>query len=323
MGNYSNVQATLEQMPINQFISLPEVFCQRDTELRVLSAAKRLAANPQPTHLDVKIAEFPNGERCVIDGNTRRMVWEMKLSPSPDYVMATIYKVKTNEEAKELYETLDSQLAVEKSDNKIQSAMKIVFKEYVSELQSKMIRGGKYTNALRYATASLSRPNGKKFGWNRTIDDLADAVNTYSFELLFVDQVLYNDGDQIKTHQTQVCAMLLALRKYLNKNNPEMSDRIEEGLEHWLTQSTVPLYSNKKYKGQIDPITWMNRNIALDPTLNVTGADQHSIYAALDIYLYCIDKYMKGQTISRRPRAYGYYTKWMDDAKYFINEIVK
>ena len=102
----------------------------------------------------------------------------------------------------------------------------------------------------------------------------------------------------------------------------EATGRLMEGLEHWLEQSTKPLYASSKYKNQVDPITWMNRNIWLNDEYKPKAADSTGVQQILDVYLYCIDRYMKGLTMSNKPNVYGYFKKFMDGVDYKAKELV-
>lgn len=322
-------------MPINEFIALPEVFCQRDTQLRVKAAAKRLSENLQPTHLDVKLAEYPDGSYVVIDGNTRRLAWAEKLVPViPNYVMATIYEVENDNDAKNLYETLDSQLAVERSDNRLQSGMKIVWGDRLKNLKSSTIKGGKFLNGLKYASLKLLLDSGKQLGWRSDIDTMVLALRTYSFEIEKIDELIWNNGEELRTHQNQITAMLLILKKYEHLYMLPGYESLLEGLKHWLRCDRLPLErefhektkmfkiagTHPTYRNQVDPITFMNNYDWSSSSVNVKGASGIDVKYTLDIYLYCLDKFVKNKYMSRVGDTNYVYHNWMNKVNYKIAE---
>ena len=334
MENYSNVKVTHKQMPTNQFISLPEVFCQRDTELRVTAAAKRLKQNLQPTHLDVKLARYPDGKLVVIDGNTRRLAWERNLAPKPNEVHATIYDVIDDNQAKDLYETLDSQLAVERSANRLQSAIKIVWKDTPTVLKSSTIKNGNFLNGIKYASKDLFLNDGKLLGWKGNIDTAVLALRTYQFEINEIDKLIWNEEEELKTHQNQITAMLLILKKYHHLYHTQGYETLLEGLKHWLRCDRLPMdrvfhkknqrYTVKgthsKYRNQVDPITFMNNYDWRSLGFDVKGASGTDIPYTLDKYLYCLDNFMKGKYMAKLSDTSYVYKNWMRNVDYKIAE---
>ena len=178
MGTLHNqVQPTFEKMAITTFLKTPEVFCQRNTANRVARTAKRLSTNPLPTHLSVVIGEYPSGKRVILDGNTRRLAWDLEIAKRPDYVIASIYEIKDDADARNLYESLDSPDAVEKAEDKVYSAMKNVYGDELETFQAKLTGNGKYTSGLRYAVTRLQDGRTKKdklTGWTKNIENLSE-----------------------------------------------------------------------------------------------------------------------------------------------------
>ena len=224
------VQPTYEKMAIDTFLNTPEVFCQRNTAQRVARTAKRLSQNPLPTHLAVVIGEYPDGERVILDGNTRRLAWDLQIANKPDYVIATIYNVQDDDTARNLYESLDSPDAVEKAEDKVYSAMKNVYGSMIDLFTAKLTSNGKYTSGLRYAVCRLQDDRTSKdklVGWKKNIENLSDYIEYYYHEIMTIDTLLQNEnGKDDQINAAIFASSLLLLKKYGCEN-----ERLLQGLK--------------------------------------------------------------------------------------------
>ena len=116
--------------PLQKFLSLPEVPCQRNTEARLAKAKKHLKElRPEQcvVHLvrltkDCEVAGkiYPQGMVFVIDGNTRSMYWDT-CDPDvlPQKLVAITYEYEDLDQIKEAYDCFDSAEATEKNQQKI------------------------------------------------------------------------------------------------------------------------------------------------------------------------------------------------------------
>ena len=106
-------------MTLEEFVAMPCIAFQRDVEQRSKRVAKLLKKKWLPTHGDVDAVVYPDGRHERINGNTRAYLWvdDDYDGPIPSHVQLTLYSVENEEEAKELYYTLDSQEAVERQAN--------------------------------------------------------------------------------------------------------------------------------------------------------------------------------------------------------------
>ena len=286
--------ANLNRTPISisEFNEYPEVHCQRNTELRVDKTAK-LLKNFNLRHLEVAVGEYPDGTRVVLDGNTRRLAWQLygdKLYVPP-FVSATVYPVENDIEAEKLYETFDSSLAVENSKHKIQSALRTVWgAEY--EIRSNPFIKGYLTTALRAGTEVLKdAQTGKRAKWKKdSIENIRRVVSHYSNELKRLDMLI---EDTVVGNQSMYGAALIALKAY-GVNNRQLL----KGLNKWFSNDYAASY--EKYNGaQVDGICWLtryaNNNTFYAEKMKSTRADDAKYVVGL--YLYCIDQFMAGKTM--------------------------
>ena len=284
-------------LPTSDFMTYAEVHCQRNTQQRVGQTAKLLANNPSVRHLEVAVAEYPDGKRVVIDGNTRRLAWQTysEQLDVPEFVIATIYPVKDQTEAEKLYETFDSSKAVETSKNKLYSAMRTIWGEtYMNNLRSNPLKKGMLTTALRVSTEILKdAETDKPAKWRRdSIEDLRRTVYYYSKELKALDHLIMTPGTR-DLNQGMYGAALIAMKKY-GHDNPKLLD----GLRKWFTGEWQPTASHYN-GGKVDGICWMVRystgHSFYGPFIGQTA--QNVLVLVMDLYLYCIDQFMNDKTI--------------------------
>lgn len=304
--------STRTALPTSIFMTYPEVHCQRNTQQRVGQTAKLLLSSPSIRHLEVAVAEYPDGRRVVIDGNTRRLAWQTysEQLDVPEFVIATIYPVKDQNEAEKLYETFDSSKAVETSKNKLYSAMRTIWGEsYMETLRSNPLKNGMLTSALRVATITLKDAETNKTArWKRdSIEDLRRVVYYYSNELKSLDHLIMTPGAR-DLNQAMYGAALVAMKKYGHNDAKLLS-----GLRKWFTGEWQPTISHYN-GGKVDGICWLVRHAKshtfYGPFIGQTRQDQ--INWVMDVYLYCIDQYMADKTIKtvNEFKLMGYFTSY-------------
>ena len=156
-------KVSVMEMSIEEFLSLPPVPMQRDTEGRIKKAEKMLK-KLLPVHLDVAIVElmkdseyfgkkYKKGDRFTVNANTRAFYWLNGLSDAiPEKVFASIYSVDDMEEVRKIYNTFDSPDATEKTQEKFYGILKGV---YQYQPISSKVQKGEILTALIYACNCL------------------------------------------------------------------------------------------------------------------------------------------------------------------------
>lgn len=316
METLKKVAAHTETVSINDFIKLDEVFCQRNTQRRVNGTAKRLRSNPLPTHQAVVLGRYPNGKTVILDGNTRRLAWATGLASPPDYVFATIYDVANNEEAQNLYESLDSTDAVEKSSDKIYSAMKIVYGDMYEMLSSSTVKNGKITSALRYAVSHVSdgrTSRNHNVSWSRKISNAADVINYYKWELATIDNLLIDSkGCELHTSQAKLAAALLMLKAYGIRNS-----RLNDGLVR-LFAKDFNAVEGTPTQNKIDAICWANKHLMSNPVYaNTQGTDGNAMAIRMDYYVYFLELWMNGKKFADSEHAR------VGNERYAVSDLLK
>ena len=115
---------------LQDFLNLPEVPCQRNTEAR-LSRARKYLREVRPEHCIVHLVRltqdctvagkiYPKGMMFRNDGNTRALNWSEEGSNYlPERLVAIIYDYEDLDQIKEAYDCFDSAEATEKNQQKI------------------------------------------------------------------------------------------------------------------------------------------------------------------------------------------------------------
>ena len=296
-------QPTIKKMATSTFINLEEVFCQRDTAKRVNTVVKRLSQNPLPTHCMVSLAKYPDGKHVILDGNTRRLAWELFPNLQPEQVIATVYNVQDDAQAKNIYEGFDSADAVEKSTDKIYSALKMVFtEEELQNIKSDVIKSGRLTSTLRYSVNQLLDSRGKqtkKVKWKRDIANLADYINYYKEEIIALDNLLVSDtAGEYSVRAAQMVLALLMLKKHGADNQ-----RALDGLHRIFSNDYIPVETTEGF-GKIDAVCWMNKFLDSDQMYTLSkGTNETQMTVQLNYLLSLFERWMSGGKMANNPSA--------------------
>lgn len=317
-----------EIIKTSEFINLPEVHCQRNTSKRVRKVVNMLKDKPSIRQIEVAVAEYPDGKRVILDGNTRAKAWKdySNLVQVPGFVIATIYSIKDDAEAVLLYQTFDSPDAVENSKDKLHSALRIVWgDDYVNNsMASSLFEKGMFATAVKYSIRfCLDGVTGKKVRYNsKDINEQVRYLTYYTNELMALDRIIA-EGEANHwqgLNQANYTVALLVLKKY-GATNRKAIRAIEKLL-------SMDIMSDKVYSSQanrIDPVAWLNRNAARDGWYgqffqgSSTHADQ--LEQRLDLTLWCIDNYMQDKAMAYLPKgirdtAYKYYERYAKRNKF-------
>lgn len=151
------------RMGIDEWVDVPSNPIQRDTERHARKASHLLT--PHPSHMRVAMALMPDGSRCKLDGHTRAYLWDQGKVAPPEFLAVDIYECRTLGEAVDLYQTFDSNSAVESTTDKVHGAMRAACVEFESEL----LKSERYAGAMRVASEAMF---GQNYGKEQTVYDL-------------------------------------------------------------------------------------------------------------------------------------------------------
>lgn len=182
------------EMSVTDWIDVQDNPRQRNTEKRAKAARRKHLAEYQKVHRVVLAATHDGDILCKLDGHTRSLLWQMgELGCPPDgKVEVVLIEVSGIEEAKSIYDMLDSQTSVKKPCDNIYGACR----ELGFRLDSFLLRGCAFTTQLKIATT------GKRFK-----GDNYAMVREWKNELIALDKAALSSQNTIL-----LSVMLTAIR---------------------------------------------------------------------------------------------------------------
>jgi hypothetical protein len=147
--------AEVIEIPIDEFLKMLPAPGHRDSERRALNATHLHKLVPE--HLEVEVAEYKQADGMLVrrrmTGNTRAQVWKCGLSDTkPDKVRARLYRMKTEDEARERMLRHDSPEAAWSASDQLHRAMNMTFEDGWRP-RSPALRGGRFISAVRAVDA--------------------------------------------------------------------------------------------------------------------------------------------------------------------------
>lgn len=139
---------TTKMISVDEFIPIPDNPRQRDTERHAAKAVRRHLKKLSPSHCCVAIASIGGVPVCKLDGHTRAFLWKSgSLEKPKGALIATVFEVRSIEEATELYTHFDNSDAVEGSVDKLSGACR----ESGVDLKSGLLSRHTFNVAIKFA----------------------------------------------------------------------------------------------------------------------------------------------------------------------------
>lgn len=281
--------------PLQEFLNLPEVPCQRNTEAR-LSKAKKYLRNVRPEHCIVHLVRltkdcevagklYPKGMMFRNDGNTRAMNWEQQGSDYlPQKLVAVIYDYEDLDQIKESYDCFDSAECTEKNQQKIYG---ILTGFYDYSPKSEKLLNGQIISGMNKA-CHIAKPTT----WNQTTiknsEQLRDELSYWMINgcLQALDGIMSNSKAWC---QPFIAAALVSLRHYGSTNQKLINawKLIEQGKGNTM---------NTDWDG-VTHITeeWKTGKFFKDASI-CKDTKWENMNRTVSYILYWIDKYMEDET---------------------------
>ena len=284
--------------PLQDFLNLPEVPCQRDTEAR-LSKARGHLKEVRPEHCVVHLVRltkdcivagklYPKGMVFRVDGNTRALNWEKEGSDYlPQKLVAITYEYEDLDQIKESYDTFDSAEATEKNQQKVYGIL-TGFYDYIPK--NEKLSKGIILSGMNKA-CHLMKPTE----WNQSnvknSEQLRDQLSFWMIKgcLQALDELMVRKD---RWCQPFIAAALMSLY-YYGPNNQKLRklwQLIEKGVgntygDDWdgLTHITE---------------TWKTGGMFKDPNV-CKDTRWDNMDRTVSYLLYWIDKYMNDETGSK------------------------
>jgi hypothetical protein len=269
------------EMTVDEWHGVPDNPRQRDTE-RHLQRATHLKA-PSPTHSRVAMAMTADGHRWKLDGHTRALGWVRQMIPIPDRLVVSVYLVKDEAEACELYTHFDAQQAVETGYDKVYGA----YRQLNFAPRSLLLKAGQISSAVKLAQGCYE---GQRYASKEPIYDL---MKLWQKELKLFDEV---NPNKMRFRAPLITAALMTFRKHS-----------EEPTEFWRLYNDD---AGEKIENAMDPVEALSRFI-----MGSRGDNRQK--AAAGTY----DVIGKGIAAYEAHRASRTYTRNLvaqDPARYFV-----
>jgi len=281
------------------FIKLEPVEMQREHKLRAKRLAKQLNSTSHfiPTGLEVAIAEYPNGTRKVLNGNTRAWVWTHYDDfgvVAPDKLYATVHHVKDKKETERVYLTYDSSEAVENNKHRIQGH----FRELGIQLTDPTLMAGTMGKALEAMTAYYETEEGVPLKGNNKL-----AISEFSEAILALDRIGVSRSFLAK--QSVIAACLMMLHKY-GAHNKKVLDMISD------LKNTKGISNGDVCDG----IHFIKYELQDKKYLGDTFAktDAKSLPENMNYILYCLDKQLHGLMFNKiGSKVHSFYSEFWED----------
>lgn len=277
-------EVSKETIKTADFFKYDEVPMQRNHELRANSVAKELLKNPfLLSGLEVSLVEYPDGKRQIANGNTRKFIW-MNYDDFgvqiPSHLYATIYKVKDVNDVKKIYDSFDSQLAVENSKHKITGH----YRQIGLAFSDRTLAAGQIGKALEYVGNGYITENGFQLNGKKNVYDV---ITEFRDELLALDKIKI--GQYLKGQST-IAATLMVMKKY-GTHNPRVREMIKN----------LKVGAGSYNGNSGDGVYWIVNKL---PTKEYLGdawgkTDGISMPKNLSYILYCMDKFIDDESISK------------------------
>ena len=319
--------SVIPQFPRDVFMDTKRIIrnpINRDERRRLKKVGKLLKVHNQ-THdtialfvvrLTIKITT-KDGDKYVIEpgvylgnGNTRRLWYSKNPNqiPKTKFLNAICHEVTTGKQYEDLYDSYDSDDAVEKSAEKIQGAL---------------IFMGVKVNSTRAKSGSFGSALSMAYGdWKASAKD---RVSNFKSEIELVDKVgMFNPSDGNFKFQTMY-AMALIVARFWNEPN-KVKDRMISGLQ-WLAKIEFDTLDSS-------PQSWDGLTaIAYEvfhpgrkgwiPMGDLASTKVASIDPQLDFFLYCFEKYMENRKLDKSKgfKKYNWKGKYNEIANLLQNRL--
>jgi len=280
------------EFPYEDYIRLPEVPCQRNTEERIKNARhlKYLRSEQCIVHLakltkesNIRGKKYPKNMVFRVDGNTRAMAWETgKSDYIPEKLIAITYEYETLDEIKECYNTFDSTEATEKNQQKL---FGVITGFYNYQPKSEKLIQGAILSGLNKACHFMW-----PLRWNQSgvrTDQLEGMVGCWIGEIKALDELMTNKK---VWNQPFICAALMSLRHY-GTNNQNL-------LHAWnlITSQKCNLMSDERDGVSHIVYEWMNGKFFKDVTI-CKDTKWENMNRTVSYILYWLDKYMEDEKL--------------------------
>lgn len=288
MENYTKFNTRVELWPYEKMSKLKPVSINRDTESRLVKVTKRLEKKYLPTHSVVYVGKalksfgsYKKNEYFRLDANTRSDVYSVKPDLIPPIPFTVImFDFDNMDDVKDVYYSIDSQDAVENSSDKMTGLLR----DKMYKPKSKLIQKGMFKRALDLACQYGHDKDGTYLHTSK--HDVK--LEHYWDELVYLDKFVIDNKDARYSPNVFGCFLMIA-KKYGLKNK-----RLRLLIENF--KNGITTINNSK---EVDGIHYVYHNLydkKKDTWKLSTWGSARDVVGPM---LYCFDKFMNGENISK------------------------
>lgn len=305
------------EMSIEEFLNIETFPLNRDVINRARSTVL-LLEKPIPLHNEVSIMKY-SGESCtypakfvkdqfyVLNGNTRQYIWntylnggcinnKVKSLPIPSKIIYNLYEINNAEDAYIVYDSIDSDEAVEKTPDKISGVFRAL--NILDSLENSKIRKGNISTALDIACPFSAAKKGYRVP---NVANLVDQVSVLIDVITVFDKTPAVGKGSLELQHSMGVALLAGKVMGVNSRWEDAIIRLGENTEDEHTKIEITDFT--------DPIDWLNygahsnpfkkpfKKGPLDEILPYKLARAH----AIDYLAFCWLKYIANEEILHLP----------------------
>lgn len=288
LTNYTKFNTRSEFWSYNKLSKLKPISINRDTDSRLVKVTKRLEKKYLPTHSIIMVGKvvkdfgkYKKGDYFRFDGNTRSDVWKVKPELVPQIPFLTIiFDIDSEQDMKDIYYSIDSQDAVETSSDKMTGMLRN--KNY--NPKSNIIKKGQFKRGLDLACQYGDNERGE-YLHTSSIDTKLDY---YWNVLTFLDKLGIDNKNP--RYSPNLLGCLLMIGKKYGVNHKRFSLLVEN------FKNGITTINNTKY---VDGVHYVYNNLYEKKKEVWKLSTWGSARGVVSPMLYCFDKFMKNENISK------------------------
>lgn len=230
MTDFSKYNMRTEFWSYDKLAKLDPVIINRDTEMRLAKVSKRLEKKYLPTHSIIIVGravkafdDYRKNEMFRLDGNTRFDVYQVKpeLIPKTPFLVIII-DIDNWKDVEDIYYSIDSDQAVEKSNEKLTGLLR--YKDY--DAKSDIIKKGQFKRAIDIA---CRYGNNSKGVYLQTAD-MMTKLDHYWDVLAHMDKLGITNMNGRRTATVLACLLMVGKKHGTNRRFDLLFNNLKNGL---------------------------------------------------------------------------------------------
>lgn len=222
--------SSVEKMNGPDWLTVADNPRQRNTEAHWQRSKDKHLKEASETHRHVAMARSKDGQQWKLDGHTRAYAWANGYLPTPGTVFVTVYSVKSEAEACDLYTHFDNKAAAETATDQVSGA----FHQSGIVAQSSLFKKGA---AVKGALINCDHILRGLVPSTSEITPIYDLLGEWKPEIKLLDALLPPNG---KFNTFTLTGAFLILRKYPKEAERFIEDVLgDQGVKRGISRDGV------------------------------------------------------------------------------------